>query len=494
MKLDWRKTFLIGFGFLGISVINQIYNQFMPLFLQAGNPTFDARSEASILGFGLSASLTGFIMTLDNIAALFILPVIGVWSDRTRTRIGRRYPYILIGAPIAAIAFILIPIAARLINPAANGSVQANAGSFSFFMIAAGLMLLAMALFRTPVIALMPDLTPSPLRSKANGIINFMGGVGGVIAALGIGSLFDLNPLYPFLTGSVLLLVAVGVLFFTVKEPDPETLKGDQEEEKGEARILGANLLLLVIAVIALTGFVAVTTIETLDPALRQSGTIVTLAAFVLSFGWFMLNATRTAPPAYRRSLLLLMVAIFGWFVGYNAIETFFSSYAVTTLGMKPGEAGRLFSIALITFIVSAIPAGYIGSRLGRKRTILLGLAIFAALLGVGYFVPNTIVVAVILGLGGMAWALVNINSLPMVVDITESERLLGTYTGLYYLASQSAAIFGPILNGSIIDAAGQNYNVIFLVTPAFFILAILAMLFVTRGEARQAAVPVSQH
>ncbi len=491
MKLDWSKTFLIGLGFLGISVINQVYNQFMPLFLQAGNPAFDAQSEVRILGFGLSAGLTGFIMTLDNIAALFILPVIGVWSDRTRTRIGRRYPYILTGAPVAAVAFVLIPVAARLIDPANNGSVAANGGPFAFFMIAAGLMLLAMALFRTPVIALMPDLTPSPLRSKANGIINFMGGVGGVIAALGLGSLFDLNPLLPFGAGSALLVVAIGLLFFTVKEPDPSTYESETEEAP---RVMGANLLLLVVAILALTGFVALTSL-----AAGSTGTLTrvwvaaSLAVFAGSFGWFMVNATRTAPPTHRRSLLLLMVAIFGWFVGFNAIETFFSSYAVTALGVSAGAAGRLFSIALILFILFSIPAGYIGSGLGRRRTILLGLAIFATLLVIAYFVPYTAVVAVILGLGGMAWALVNINSLPMVVDITEGEKLLGTYTGLYYLASQSAAIFGPILNGAIIDAAGRNYSVIFLVTPAFFALAILCMIFVTRGEAHRSGAALAE-
>ncbi|HEX2906508.1 MAG TPA: MFS transporter [Phototrophicaceae bacterium] len=205
------------------------------------------------------------------------------------------------------------------------------------------------------------------------------------------------------------------------------------------------------------------------------------------------LKGVRAIPPEYRRSLIFLLAAIFSWFVGYNAIETFFSSYAVTTLGVSAGTAGTLFSVALATFILAAIPAGYLGTRFGRKRTITTGLIIFGGLLVIAAFVPNTIVIAAVLGIGGIGWALVNINSLPMVVDVTDDERLLGTYTGLYYLASMSAAIAGPVLNGIIIDLSGSNYNMIFLVTPFFFALAVLAMTQVTRGEAHKSKKPSDQ-
>lgn len=486
MKLDWRKTFLIGFGFLGISIIWQLYNLFVPIFLQAGNPAFDAQNgretytiqagdtwaaiaeqhnlsvdellainnatpDAALTegetvtitpykGFGLGAGAAGFIMTLDNIAALFILPLIGVWSDRTRTRVGRRYPYIIAAAPIAAVAFALIPVAGNLIDASTNGSVAQNGGAFAFFMIAAGVMLLAMAILRTPVIALMPDIIPSALRSKANGVINLMGGVGGIIAALGLARLFDVNPIIPFLAGSVVMIVAIVLLFATVREPKVSDLPHPESDQEEMAR--------------GLKGF-------------------------------------RAVPQAYRRSLLFLLLAIFCWFVGYNAIETFFSSYAVTTLGVSAGTAGTLFSVALGMFILFAVPAGYLGTRYGRKRTITVGLVVFGMLLVIAAFVPNTTVVTIILGIGGAAWALVNINSLPMVVDITDDERLLGTYTGMYYFASMSAAIAGPVLNGIIIDLSGSNYNMIFFVTPFFFALAVVCMLMVTRGEAHAEQSPV---
>ncbi len=435
MKLDWKKTFLIGFGFFGISVVWQMYDSFVPIYLQSGNPAF--ASTRHVLGFGLSATLTGFIMTLDNIVAIFVLPLVGVWSDRTRTRIGRRYPYILTAAPVAAIAFFLIPLAVSLINPATTGSVALNSGPFALFMIGAGLVLLSMAVLRTPVIALMPDLTPSPLRSKANGVINLMGGLGTVIATLGVARLFDVNQFFPFTIASVLLVGAMVMLFATVKEPRIEDLeKAEAHERSDQEEALG------------------------------------------------VLRRTQTIPPEHRKSLILLMLAIFFWFVGYSGTSTFFTSYAVNTLDVTEGFAPTLFGVAGITFILFAIPAGFIGERIGRRRTIMLGLAIFAALLIMAYFVPNTTFIAVVLAFGGVGWALVNINSLPMVVDMTDDPRLLGTFTGFYYLASQLASSSGPTLSGFIIDLTGRNYSSIFLVTPAFFVLAMVCMAFVTRGEA----------
>lgn len=436
MKLNWKGTFLIGLGFFGISVMWQIYDSFVPIYLQAGSPEFV--STRDVRGFGLSATLTGFIMTLDNIVAIFILPLIGVWSDRTRTRIGRRFPYILGAAPFGALAFILIPFAASRIGTA--GSVNQNAMAFILFIAGAGLMLLAMAVMRTPVISLMPDLTPSPLRSKANGVINLMGGIGTVIGTLAIARLFDQNQFLPFGIASALLLGAVVLLFLTVKEPRVEQLdvaalpheKSDSEEAFGALRNISA------------------------------------------------------IPFDHRRSLFFLLMAIFLWFVGYSGTSTFFTSYAVNKLGVSEGFAPTLFGIAGIAFILFAVPAGFIGERIGRRRTIMLGLAIFGVLLVAAYIVPNTTFIGVVLGVGGMGWALVNINSLPMVVDMTDDPRLLGTFTGLYYLASQLASSSGPTLSGLAIDLTGRNYSAIFLLTPAFFGLSLLAMSLVRHGEARR--------
>lgn len=435
MKLDWKKTFFIGFGFFGISVIWQIYNAFVPIFLQAGRPGF----EAGVPGFGLNATTSGVIMGLDNLAAIFILPVIGVWSDRVRTRIGRRYPFIVTAAPVAAVAFLLMPLAARMIDPAQSGSVGENLVPFILFIAGAAVMLLAMAVLRTPVVSLMPDLTPSPLRSKANGVINFMGGVGVLVASFGLARLFNITPILPFIGGAVILLAAVVMLFVSVREPKIEDLpQVGEHEASDEEQALGA-----------LRGF-------------------------------------RIVPPAYRRSLIFLLLAIFSWFVAYDGVGTFFTSYAVNVLDVSAGDAPTLFGIAGLMFILFAIPAGFLGERWGRRNTIRIGLAIFTVGLIVGYFLNSAVLIGIILGVGGIGWALVNINSLPMVVDTIDDPRLLGTYTGFYYLASQTGSALAPTITGGIIDLFGGNYRSIFFAAPVFFILAIVFMTLVTRGEAHR--------
>ncbi|MGC9396983.1 MAG: MFS transporter [Anaerolineae bacterium] len=437
-KLNYGKTFLIGFGFFGISVMWKLYNDYVPIFLQAGNPAFETSTTAS--GFGLGATLTGVVMTLDNIAGLFLLPLIGVWSDRVWTRLGRRRPFIVALAPISILAFMAIPFVVRQISPELSGQTALLGQPLALFMIVIGIFLLAMAGFRTPVISLMPDLIPSPLRSQANGIINLMGGVGGVIITLVGATLYDINITLPFIVAGVLMVLAVLMLVIFVQEP--RHLTDVPEEWESEERL---NVF----------------------------------------------HNLRSVPTEYRRSLLLLMLAIFLWFIGYNAIETFFTSYGVNILFIKENEASLLSSVSYITFIVFAIPSGYIAARIGRRKSIMTGLTVFACLLLIGYFLPNIYVIGGALAIGGCAWAMVNINSLPMVIDSAPTDISIGTYTGFYYLASQLAAITGPILNGFVIEQS-NNYGLTLLMPVIFFALAFVTMRGVSRGESRE-AVAVSQ-
>jgi len=436
MKLDWKKTFMIGFGFMGTMVIWQIYNAFVPIFLQTGHPGF--ASSRDVLGFGLNATTTGAIMGIDNLAAIFILPMIGIWSDRIRTRIGRRYPFILTAAPLAALAFILMPLAAGMIKPEFNGQIAENTGAFSLFMIATAVVLLAMAILRTPVISLMPDLIPSPLRSKANGVINFMGGIGFIIGAFGLALLFDLKPLYPFIGAAALLILAVFLLFLTTKEPPVEELPHPEEHELSEEeKAVGA------------------------------------------------IKGVSVVPKKFRKSLFYLLGAIFLLFIAYEGIGTFFTSYAVNELGVSEGLAPTLFGLAGVTFILFTIPAGFIGERFGRRKTIMAGILLFGLDMVLGYFVTTSTQIGIVLAVSGIGWALINVNTLPMVIDTTDDERLLGTYTGLYYFASQVGAAFAPLMMGAIIDLFDSNFKTIFLTAPAFFVLGLIAMALVTRGEAR---------
>jgi Na+/melibiose symporter-like transporter len=421
MKFSYGKIFLLGFGFFGVSVIWGVYNAFVPIFLANK--------------FGLSAAFIGFFMTLDNIAALLIQPPVGAWSDRLRTPIGRRLPFLLVGAPISALAFGLIPLASVL----------------PLFVACTTTLLLSAALWRTPVVALMPDITPSEKRSQANGIINFMGGIGTIIALQTGGMLYELSPAFPFWLGSALSILAALVVFAFIREPKDSLEKGEEQPNM----------------------------IESLREVLRDE----------------------------EKSGTRLLLAIFFWFLGYSAVETFFTLYAQEHLGIDAGDGATLLSIFPLFFVLFAIPSGLVAARIGRRVAISFGLIVVSVILALFYLLPAATLLApisplplvgiplvengprmltlagVMLLFGGIGWAFVNINSLPMVVELTTAARL-GTFTGLYYLFSTFSAIVGPNVNGWAIQLTGNNYNVIMLIAPFFMLAALVLMLGVRRGEA----------
>lgn len=412
-RLNYGKTFLLGFGFFGVSVIWAVYNAYVPIFLANK--------------FNLAPAWIGFFMTLDNIAAFLIQPPIGAWSDRLRTPIGRRMPFILIGAPIGAVAFGLIPM--QTILP--------------LFVACTSTLLLSMALWRTPVVALMPDITPSRFRSQANGIINFMGGIGSIIAFLFGADLYELNPAYPFWLGSALVVIASLMVFAFVREPKEY---------------------------------------ETTDKTAPNL--------------WY---ALREVIQAKEKSPLRILLAIFFWFVAYNAIEAFFTLFAVNHLGLSESDGARLLGQLSLLFVVMALPAGYIGSKFGRRNTIMTGIVLLTACMVSMFFIPKDVltislgklpvlgnipVIGLVLMAAGLSWALININSLPMVVDMTDDLHI-GTYTGLYYMFSTMAAIIGPNLNGLIVQLNHSDYSTVMIIGPIFMIVAFLMMIGVKRGEVK---------
>ena len=414
MKFKYGKIFLLGFGFFGVSVIWSVYNAFVPLFLANK--------------FNFAPWLIGLFMTFDNIAALFIQPPVGAWSDRLRTKIGRRMPFILIGAPVGAIAFGLIPLAAA---PA-------------LFVACTSTLLLSMAFWRTPVVALMPDITPSKYRSQANGIINLMGGVGTIIASLVGSTLYEINVNFPFWMGSVLVVLAALLVFIFIKEP-----KQYDEAEK--------------------------------EPDMFQS--------------------LKEVAQDKDKSGLRILLAIFFWFLAYTGIEAFLTLYATKQLGIPAGDAGRLMGHMGIMFVLFAIVAGILGSRIGRRVTISIGIVAMAILILFIALLPASLLTTTLTKLpvlgtirvinlflmgAGIAWAFININSLPMVVDLTTAARV-GTFTGLYYLFSTFSAIVGPNLNGWIVQLTGGNYNTMMFISPLFLVVALVLMLGVRRGEAQPA-------
>ncbi|MBN2046196.1 MAG: SLC45 family MFS transporter [Anaerolineaceae bacterium] len=420
-KFNFPKTFLLGFGFFGVSVIWSVYNAFVPLILDGK--------------FGLSAGWVGFVMVLDNVAALFIQPPLGVLSDRTRTPIGRRLPYIVIGAPLAAGAFGLIPAAATL----------------PLFLLGCITLLLAMAIWRTPVVALMPDITPSKYRSQANGVINLMGGLGTVLATLIGAPLYRQNPAYAFMLGSGLVVVSAILVLIFIREP---------KEFRSKKIHLAEHV--------------------SVNPGQRQH----------------VMKDIQEVFSQKDKSAMYILLAILFWFISYNAIETFLSLYGVKYLGLDAADSSFQFSYIGLIFMLAAIPAGVVAAKAGRKRTIMIGIVIMILCIIAMFVFPVGILTTKLAGLmgnglyiyslflmvAGIGWAFINVNSLPMVVDMTDDEHV-GTYTGLYYFFSQIAATLGPFMFGWLIEAAGNNYQVMMVIGPVFLVLAFIMMLNVKKGE-----------
>jgi MFS family permease len=292
----------------------------------------------------------------------------------------------------------------------------------------------------------MPDITPSEHRSVANGIINLMGGLGAIIAFLGGAKLYDINPEYPFLLGSALVIISALLVFIFIREPK---VYPPSEEDK-------PNLI----------------------------------------------KAVKELFSAEEKSPLLLLLAILFWFIAYAGIEALFTLYCVNYLKLSVSDGSRLLGQLSLLFVIFALPSGYIGRAFGRRKTILVGIILMAIGVGSLFFVPIAtlthvltklpllgqipVIGLILMGIG-VAWALININSLPMVVDMTD-ESHIGTFTGLYYLFSTLAAIIGPIMYGWVIQLSGSNYNLVMLVSPIFLIAAFFCMIFVKRGESKKTA------
>jgi len=399
-RFPWGRTFLLGFGFFGISIIWPLFNSLIPPMLE---------------DLGLSALVTGFILTWDNIINMFVQPWIGSLSDRTRSRFGRRKPFLMLGAPLAALFFILVPFVRENFILIALAILGTNVG---------------MAIFRSPTIAYLGDLFLPGERSKANGVINLMGGLGGAVALFGGGALYKLGVPLPFIVGAGVLLIAIVVVLLFVREPEAAPATATEP-----------------------------------TPGLRDA-----------------LRQVATGPDL---SGLWLLAAIFAWFVGWNAMEAFFTIYTRSILGIEVGTGTQMLTAFAATLILFAIPSGLIATRVGRKPTILTGLGGMLVGLVVGAFVRNPTILLVVLAVMGAFWALVNINSLPMVYDLS-GQKSIGSYTGLYYFASSAAAITGPILGGQLIDLTSPAS--IWIFSAVFMVGAIVCMLLV-RPKAASAPV-----
>lgn len=412
MKLNTRRTILVGLAFLSISAFWQLYDSLIPLILKNT--------------FQVSDTISGGIMAIDNVLAVFMLPLFGSLSDRVHTRIGRRMPFILGGTAAAVIAMLFLPFAD-------------NIGSLALFVTALFVTLIAMGSYRSPAVSLMPDVTPKPLRSKANAIINLMGAVGGVISLILISALVpkegkpDYFPI--FLIVAAVMVFSVLLLLWKIRENPLRT-----EREKIDAGLSET---------------------EEADKA----------------------PAKTTLDPAVRRSLVLILISVACWFMGYNAVTTAFSRYAQIYWGIQGGGFANCLLIATAAAILSYIPVGSIASRVGRKKTILGGVVLLASMFAIGAAVKEYhIWINGLFALVGVAWAAINVNSYPMVVEMSKGSDI-GKFTGFYYTFSMAAQIVTPILSGFLLEHVG--YFILFPYAAFFVVIAFFTMLFVRHGDSR---------
>lgn len=503
MKLNYKRTILVGFAFFLICLFWQVYDNIIPKILTDK--------------FGLSQFWSGVIMALDNILAVFLLPLFGTISDKHNGKRGKRTPFILIGTLVAVIAFVSLSFAdnmqltqiadvsaavsiedaenadAELLKSRENAllklyesDVKINAPesnekqtlkelfetsdefisamddpiafteyavparqayawqmtcespvTLSFFMIILLIVLVSMATFRSPAVALMPDVTPKPLRSKANAIINLMGAVGGILVLV-LGIVFGtgkaqnvlMNYTSFFIFNGVIMLVALLVFMLTVKEPqwvkEADETYNDVGEEKSEGGEKG-----------------------------------------------------KLSKPEFR-SLIFILLSVIFWYMGYNAVTSKYSVYAGNVLEL---DYNLTLIVAQAAAIISYIPVGFISQKVGRKKTIIAGVIMLGVAFGAASFMragSNIWVMNALFALAGIGWATINVNSYPMVVELAKSGDV-GKYTGFYYTASMSAQIVTPMLSGIFLDSIGMT--TLFPYAAIFVALALITMLFVKHGD-----------
>lgn len=506
MKLNYKRTILVGFAFFLICTFWNAYDTIIPKILTDK--------------FGMTQANSGIIMALDNVLALFMLPLFGTLSDKCRHRLGRRTPFILLGTVVAAVMLVVLSfvdgqqlknigavakiddpaslealydaekdaqlqtpdgekfvladkfskaefaaVTAQKTDPATGKTVKnelysnyvvparqhyahevtrANPKTLILFIAVLLVILIAMATFRSPAVALMPDVTMKPLRSKANAIINLMGTVGGILVLI-LGSVFATGAVknslmsYTVFFGVVaaIMLVALAVFKLTVDEP---RFVREMEEESAKYDLDEAT------------------------PEEMEKG------------------ETRKLTKGEFTSLILILASVVFWFMGYNAVTSKYSVYAGNVLSL---DYNSTLLVANAAAIVSYIPVGLVASRIGRKKTILIGIGFLALSFFIASFLregSSAMLMNCMFALAGIGWATINVNSFPMVVELSRGGDV-GKYTGFYYTASMAAQTFTPYFSGALMDKVGMT--ALFPYATVFVILAAFTMAFVKHGDSK---------
>ena len=412
MKLNYKRTFLIGLAFMAISAFWQLYDNAVPLILMNT--------------FGVADDISGYIMAADNVLAVFLLPLFGALSDKVSTRFGKRKPFIIIGSCLAAVLMLLVPFAN-------------NTKNLPLFVIILGLLLIVMGSYRSPAVALMPDVTPKPLRSKGNAVINLMGSLGGIMTFLIIALFIKDNDMsnytYVYAIIAAFMVACAIILGLTINENKLLAQMPPEEEEITET------------------------------------------------------GEKKPMEKGVKKSLFFILISVAFWFMAYNAVNTAYSRYVQEVWGKNQSTGATMMIIAMLVATAAFLPVGILSSKIGRKRMILVGVALLAIAFLTGFILPNYSIMAyVIMGVIGIGWAAINVNSYPMVVEMSRGSDV-GKYTGLYYTFSMSAQILTPILSGYLFAYLPWGYKVMFPYALFFSILAFITMLFVKHGDNRPDAV-----
>ena len=416
MKLNYKRTTLIGLAFMSILAFWQFYDQVIPYLLENT--------------FGMSTFTANAIMSVDNILAIFMLPLFGTLSDRTHTRLGKRTPYILFGT-LAAVALLT---ALGIFN---------ETESFVGFLITLFALLFTMAVYRTPAVAYMPDVTPKPLRSKANAIINLVGYIGGIFAT-----------------------VVMMFMLRSDKNADGESVYAVDQSFLPVFLVIAAFMLVSVLVMV-------LTVKENKLPQVQDADEEVTP------------KGGKMPRPVFK-SLVLILLSVFLWYMAYNAVTTAFSRYCAAVWHTDLGTSSGYLLVATVAAIAAFVPLGFLSGKLGRKRTVLLGVLLMTVCYAIAIAIrEQTPVMYLIFGLVGIGWAAINVNSFPMVVEMSRGSDV-GKYTGFYYTFSMAAQITTPLLSGLLIDNLGLGYNVLFPYAVLFSALSFVTMLFVKHGDGEQ--------
>ena len=411
MKLNNKRTVLVGLAFLSICAFWQMYDNVVPLILTKT--------------FHLNETFSGAIMAADNILALFLLPFFGTLSDRTNTRLGKRTPYILGGTLAAVLLLNILPLLDNSYYAAASG------GKMVAFIVILGLLLISMGTYRSPAVALMPDVTLGGIIYLAIAAVMYTNS-----KVLGLDHV-NYQPL--FIVVALIMAVSIIVMKLTINEP-----KLVAENQALEAEHPEWNLA-------------------------EDDG-----------------SGNEVLPAKVKRSLGFLLASIALWFIGYNGITTWFTTYVDKVMGQGLGGASTCLLIATGGAIISYIPIGSLAHKIGRKRTIMIGIVMLASCFAAGYFLTTAFssinaIMFVVFALVGFAWAAINVNSLPMVVEMCKGSDI-GKFTGYYYTASMAAQVVTPILAGFLMRSI--SYKVLFPYAALFVLLSFMTMTQVKHGDA----------